>query len=66
MSKANVFAIARVAKHVAKREEVQDEFINNEDDEMQKLPKIPVPILYIESSTLRGVVSAVSNLKESS
>ena len=64
VSRSDVFAIARAAKHVAECEEDEDEFINDEDEEAQKPPEIPVPMLFIGSTKLHDVVSAASNLKD--
>ena len=65
VSKAEVFAIAKHAKHGIDTKTEEADFINDDEEDAPKPPKIPVPMMFIGTPRLRNVLCVVSNLKDS-
>lgn len=65
VTKAEVVAVPKLARHVTSVEANDVEFINDKEDEPPRPPKIPVPMLFIGNSRLCDVVSSVASLKDS-
>lgn len=66
VTRVEIVAIAKHATHVTNGKANDMEFINDEEEEAPRPPRIPVPTLFIGNSKLRNVVSTVANMKDSS